>query len=144
MLEALKTLISASEYTREELESIVDKHGSDWLVSRIPLPIGVLLCAYDEFEEVADELSQLREAAAVLTKCTLTKSNTKVAKMDDKELQEMLTGLHPHRSSKHYTATVDLLARIPQLLEAEATLNALYAGGVDNWEGYSLSLDMME
>ncbi len=67
MLEALKTLISASEYSREELESIRDKFGPDWLVSRIPLPVGVLLCAYDEFEKVADELSELRAAAAVLT-----------------------------------------------------------------------------
>lgn len=64
--------------------------------------------------------------------------------MNDKELQEMLTGLQPHPSSKYHFAAVDLLARIPQLLKAEATLHALYAGGVDNWEGYAMAMDMIE
>lgn len=64
--------------------------------------------------------------------------------MTDTELKEMLAGLQPHSSFKHYTSARDLLSRIPQLLEDEATLNALYAAGVDNWEGYTLALDMME
>lgn len=67
MIEALRTLTTGSDYTQAELESIVDKHGSDWLVTRIPLPVGVLLRAYAEFEKVEDELSELRGAAAVLT-----------------------------------------------------------------------------
>ncbi len=88
MLEALKTLTSASEYTREELECIADKHGPDWRCSRNPLPVSVLLRAYDEFEKVVAEL--------------------------------------------------------PQLREAQATLHALYAAGVDNWVGYDMALDMIE
>lgn len=31
--------------------------------------------------------------------------------------------------------------RYNELIEAENTLNALYAGGVDNWEWYSQSLE---
>ncbi len=63
--------------------------------------------------------------------------------MNDAELREMLTGLQPHPSFKHYAAAMALLARIPRLLEAEATLHALYAGGVDNWEGYAFALDTL-
>lgn len=31
-----------------------------------------------------------------------------------------------------------------ELCEDQALLHALQAGGVDNWEGYEIALDMME
>ena len=33
------------------------------------------------------------------------------------------------------------LSEYEELLEAEATLSLLYAGGVDNWEGYEAALE---
>lgn len=36
------------------------------------------------------------------------------------------------------------LARYQMLLEAENFLYALQAAGVDNWEGYSDAIDMLE
>lgn len=46
-------------------------------------------------------------------------------------------------SSEHMRELEALFNRLPELLEAEATLNALCAAGVDNWEGYCVALDMM-
>ena len=38
--------------------------------------------------------------------------------------------------------TVEIpLVRLTELLHAEKVLNALYAGGVDNWEWYDASLE---
>ena len=63
--------------------------------------------------------------------------------MTDAEFQEMQADLQLHPLSNRRRAAEKLIARIPQLLAADATLNALYAAGVDNWEGYAFALDEM-
>lgn len=68
--------------------------------------------------------------------------------MDDVELQRAIDSVvftTPGRviSTDHLLKLEALFNRLPELLEAEAILNALYAGGVDNWEGYCMALDMM-
>ncbi|MBW1800676.1 MAG: hypothetical protein JRJ85_08095 [Deltaproteobacteria bacterium] len=34
--------------------------------------------------------------------------------------------------------------RYSELIEAEMTLNSLYAAGVDNWEGWDIAMESLE
>lgn len=64
--------------------------------------------------------------------------------MDDAEFREFQEDLQLHPYCDRRLAAEAIIARIPQLLEAEAILHALYAAGVDNWEGYAFALDEVE
>lgn len=46
-------------------------------------------------------------------------------------------------TAAHVKELNNLFRDLPQLRKAAETLDALYAAGVDNWEGYAAALDML-
>lgn len=68
--------------------------------------------------------------------------------MTDNELTRVIDSVvftTPGRafSAEHMRELEALFNRLPELLEAEATLQALRAAGVDGWDGYEMAMDML-
>jgi hypothetical protein len=67
--------------------------------------------------------------------------------MNDAELKLAIDATFVGRtgdlSDAHLKELRALYLRLPRLLEDEAILNALYARGVDFWEGYNDALDTL-
>lgn len=62
--------------------------------------------------------------------------------MTDDELQLAIDWVR--QECRDFPVVRNLLAELPAMQNASKTLAALNAAGVDNWEGYSYAMELME